>query len=92
MARPKPTSSEDVHHCRKGERPKKSPKAKDGKSKSSKKKEVGCVQQLGANGGGVRGQSQSCHQCRQSIHSSKGVSEVKSGRERLKCSKCTRYW
>lgn len=42
--------------------------------------------------GGVRGQSQSCHQCRQSIHSSKGVSEVKSGRERLKCSNCTRYW
>ena len=39
-----------------------------------------------------RGQSQSCHQCRQSIHSSKGVSEVKSGRERIKCSTCTRFW
>lgn len=38
------------------------------------------------------GQSQSCHQCRQSIHSNKGVSEVKSGRERLKCSTCTRFW
>ena len=43
-------------------------------------------------GGSFRGQSQSCHQCRQSIHSSKGVSEVKSGRERLKCSTCTRFW
>jgi len=43
-------------------------------------------------GEGPRGQSQSCHQCRQSIHSSKGVSEVKSGKERLKCSTCTRYW
>ena len=42
--------------------------------------------------GSFRGQSQSCHQCRQSIHSSKGVSEVKSGRERLKCSTCTRFW
>ena len=39
-----------------------------------------------------RGQSQSCHQCRQSIHSNKGVSEVKSGRERIKCSTCTRFW
>ena len=39
-----------------------------------------------------KGQSQSCHQCRQSIHSSKGVFEVKSGKERLKCSQCTRYW
>lgn len=39
-----------------------------------------------------RGQSQSCHQCRQSIHSSKGVSEVKQGKERLKCSRCTRFW
>lgn len=42
--------------------------------------------------GAFRGQSQSCHQCRQSIHSNKGVSEVKSGRERLKCSTCTRFW
>ncbi len=39
-----------------------------------------------------RGQSQSCHQCRQSIHSSKGVSEVKQGKARLKCSTCTRFW
>ena len=48
--------------------------------KSKKEKSVG------------RGQSQSCHQCRQSIHSNKGVSEVKSGRERIKCSTCTRFW
>ena len=39
-----------------------------------------------------RGQSQSCHQCRQSIHSNKGLSEVKQGKARLKCSSCTRFW
>ena len=50
------------------------------KGKEGKRKSVG------------RGQSQSCHQCRQSIHSNKGVSEVKSGRERIKCSTCTRFW
>ena len=41
---------------------------------------------------GPRGCSQTCHQCRQSIYSNKGVSEVKSGLGRLKCSKCTRFW
>lgn len=41
---------------------------------------------------GPRGQSQSCHQCRQSIHSSKGASELKLGQLRIKCSQCTRYW
>ncbi len=41
---------------------------------------------------GSKGQSQSCHQCRQSIYSHKGVSEVKYGKERLRCSKCTRFW
>ncbi|XP_019849176.1 PREDICTED: uncharacterized protein LOC100642131 [Amphimedon queenslandica] len=39
-----------------------------------------------------RGQSQSCHQCRQSIFSLKGASEIKTGQKRIKCSKCTRYW
>lgn len=89
MGRPKP---EDARHCSKakGERSKKAPKSIDGKDKSGKKNEA--VSTSTSAGGGVRGQSQSCHQCRQSIHSSKGVSEVKSGRERLKCSKCTRYW
>ena len=45
-----------------------------------------------SNSAQARGQSQSCHQCRQSIHSSKGVSEVKQGKARLKCSTCTRFW
>ena len=70
---------------KKGEQAKKSPKVAGQKKNKGVKKEAG-------GGSGVRGQSQSCHQCRQSIHSSKGVSEVKSGRERLKCSRCTRYW
>ena len=39
-----------------------------------------------------RGQSQSCHQCRQSIFSLKGASEIKTGQKRIKCSKCTKYW
>ena len=39
-----------------------------------------------------KGQSQSCHQCRQSIFSSKGVGEMKLGQKRIKCSSCTRYW
>lgn len=39
-----------------------------------------------------KGQSQSCHQCRQSIFSSKGVGEIKLGQKRIKCSSCTRYW
>ena len=56
------------------------------------KGQAGAHAQQPAGNGGVRGQSQSCHQCRQSIHSSKGVSEVKSGRERLKCSQCTKHW
>ena len=61
------------------------PKKEDLKSSGGGKKET-------QRGGAGRGLSQSCHQCRQSIHSSKGVSEVKSGKERLKCSQCTRYW
>lgn len=77
-------------HKSKGERPKKSSKVDGGKNKSLKK-DAGSGKG-GGGSAGVRGQSQSCHQCRQSIHSSKGVSEVKSGRERLKCSQCTRYW
>ena len=91
MGRPKP---EDARHCSKakGERSKKAPKSIDGTKDKSKKKEAVSTSQQPSAGCGVRGQSQSCHQCRQSIHSSKGVSEVKSGRERLKCSKCTRYW
>ena len=40
-------------------------KGQSQKGKEGKRKSVG------------RGQSQSCHQCRQSIHSNKGVSEVK---------------
>ena len=84
--------SRAVEHTQKGkgERSTKASKIDSGKKKSTKKA-AGPQAQAG-NGGGVRGQSQSCHQCRQSIHSSKGVSEVKSGRERLKCSQCTRYW
>lgn len=88
MATPESTSlPEEVDHSRKGkgEYSKKPSKLDSGKKK--RKKEA-----AQAGSGGVRGQSQSCHQCRQSIHSSKGVSEVKSGRERLKCSQCTRYW
>ena len=90
--------SNSVEHSPKGksERPVKASKVDGGKKKTTKKA-VGQPSALGApvagnGGGGTRGQSQSCHQCRQSIHSSKGVSEVKSGRERLKCSQCTRYW
>ena len=40
----------------------------------------------------ARGQSKSCHQCRQSIFSVKGVVEAKQGELRVKCSKCTRFW
>ena len=40
----------------------------------------------------ARGQSKSCHQCRQSIFSEKGVCEVKQGQLRVKCSQCTRFW
>lgn len=39
-----------------------------------------------------RGQSQSCHQCRQSILSAKGMQEVKEGKRRAKCNTCTRFW
>ena len=39
-----------------------------------------------------RGQSQSCHQCRQSIFSAKGMQEAKEGKTRTKCGVCTRYW
>ena len=60
-------------------------------SKSSKETMKG-RQKPAQNALAQRGQSQSCHQCRQSIHSSKGVSEVKSGKERLRCSTCTRFW
>ena len=86
-ARPRPKG---VEHALKGKgkRSTKPSKIDGGKNKSTKK----VAGQSQASTGGVRGQSQSCHQCRQSIHSSKGVSEVKSGRERLKCSQCTRYW
>ncbi|MCG8622643.1 MAG: hypothetical protein MJE68_11695 [Proteobacteria bacterium] len=93
--------SKAVEHSQKGksERSVKVVKASkvDGGKKKTTKKATGQPSALeapvaGNGGGGTRGQSQSCHQCRQSIHSSKGVSEVKSGRERLKCSQCTRYW
>ena len=43
-------------------------------------------------GSGRKGSSQSCHQCRQSIFSSKGLAEVQRGKERTKCSTCTRFW
>ena len=47
-------------------------------------------------GPGSKGQCLTCHQCRQSVYSNKGTLElkvdVKSGKQRLKCSKCTRYW
>ena len=55
-------------------------KKKDGEAKKAKKVN------------GPRGQSQSCHQCRQSIFSSKGAMEAKQGQLRVKCSNCTRYW
>ena len=87
--------SKAVEHTLKGkaEHSTKPFKVDNGKKKTAKKAAGQPRPQApAANGGGVRGQSQSCHQCRQSIHSSKGVSEVKSGRERLKCSQCTRYW
>lgn len=88
--------SKAVEHTLKGkaEHSTKASKVNSGKKKTTKKAAGQPRPQATAaqNGGGVRGQSQSCHQCRQSIHSSKGVSEVKSGRERLKCSQCTRYW
>ena len=91
-ARPKSKGIEQAQKG-KGERSAKPTKGDGGKSKNSKKAAGQPRPQAQAgNGGGVRGQSQSCHQCRQSIHSNKGVSEVKSGRERLKCSQCTRYW
>ena len=51
--------------------------------------------QSGGSGGvgcGSKGQCQTCHQCRQSIYSNKGTFEVKIGKERLKCSRCTRFW
>lgn len=45
---------------------------------------------------GSKGQCLTCHQCRQSVYSNKGTLELKvdskSGKKRLKCSKCTRYW
>jgi len=45
---------------------------------------------------GYKGQCLTCHQCRQSVYSNKGTLElkpdVKSGKQRLKCSQCTRYW
>jgi hypothetical protein len=89
--------SKAIEHSEKGkaERSGKASKVDSGKKKTTKKAAGQPSLQApasGGNGGGSRGQSQSCHQCRQSIHSSKGVSEVKSGRERLKCSQCTRYW
>ena len=92
--------SKAVEHSQKGklERSVKASKVDGGKKKTTKKATGGGQPSAleapvaGNGGGGTRGQSQSCHQCRQSIHSSKGVSEVKSGRERLKCSRCTRYW
>ena len=90
-ARPKSKGIEQAQKG-KGERSTKPTKGDGGKKKSTKKATGSPQAQSAGNGGGVRGQSQSCHQCRQSIHSSKGVSEVKSGRERLKCSQCTRYW
>ena len=91
LARTKSGATAEGGHAtnKKKERAKKSPKIDGQKKNKSSKKEAASG---AGSGGGVRGQSQSCHQCRQSIHSSKGVSEVKSGRERLKCSKCTRYW
>ena len=71
---------------------KKTVKRKQASSKADKPKAAGEGKKGGATSEGFRGQSQSCHQCRQSIHSSKGISEVKSGKERLKCSTCTRFW
>ena len=45
---------------------------------------------------GYKGQCLTCHQCRQSVYSNKGTLElkldVKSGKQRLKCSQCTRFW
>ena len=53
---------------------------------TNRKKKKQCSRQA------TRGLSQSCHQCRQSIHSSKGANEMKLGHQRIKCSQCTRYW
>ena len=71
---------------------KKTTKRKQTSSKADKSKAAGEGKKGGGTSEALRGQSQSCHQCRQSIHSSKGISEVKSGKARLKCSTCTRFW
>ena len=76
----------------KAKKKKKTAKKKQTSSKVDKPKVAGEKKKGGGTSEGLRGQSQSCHQCRQSIHSSKGISEVKSGKERLKCSTCTRFW
>lgn len=53
-------------------------------------------QPSGSVGSGSKGQCLTCHQCRQSVYTNKGTLElkvdVKPGKLRLKCSKCTRYW
>ena len=41
---------------------------------------------------GYKGQCRTCHQCRQSLYSNKGINETKPPKERLKCSQCTRFW
>lgn len=60
------------------------------KSSPTKENDTGCKKRRTPQG--PRGQSQSCHQCRQSIYSLKGASELKLGQQRVKCSQCTRYW
>ena len=57
-----------------------------------KKRDAGTGKAVKRGQAANRGQSQSCHQCRQSILSAKGMQEVKEGKRRAKCSTCTRFW
>ena len=65
---------------------------KERKELKTKKQDAGSGKVVKRAQSANRGQSQSCHQCRQSILSAKGMQEAKEGKKRAKCSTCTRFW